>query len=539
MGLLQVILQQQQQNEQMARLKELDQRQGAVQQFHTLREIMGEKDPTTRDALMDYWGSSTFGKDIKPQLDTFRKILKGADEERIGLFQRALDDAGHGIATGNMSVRDAYGLLKDPIAAYQFVKKAAVDRQTKELLTGPVPQGAPEGPPPPPEMGQNPTIMTQKAADPMTAVEAGIDHWRQKASQLVSIGAPKEAVDLAEKNAAALEGRLTRMGDTQTETIVDAEGTNHRVMFNKRTGAVMRVLGNAGKDTQVVSGTDANGDPTQTLVNKNTGQPIAELPAPGPKYATDADRIAGELYQKPFNRLNKDEMGAVNKKIRDDRLQISREQGAAAIDLKNQQPVGTAAPTLIDPKTMKSPPTTMTKDAAIKGGFVEVPEKERAALADLEQTRAILGTITTFANKLMTAESAFARTRQAAMLHAGALSGADPAAATYQAQRSAFLGILSRTLGGEKGVLTDRDVARIDSALPSFGDSKTTKDLKLGLLNNLLQTATEAKVSLMTGQPMKSDALERIQKLLDTAEKAAGRAAPAGNVDDARKRLGL
>ncbi len=38
----------------------------------------------------------------------------------------------------------------------------------------------------------------------------------------------------------------------------------------------------------------------------------------------------------------------------------------------------------------------------------------------------------------------------------------------------------SRTLGGERGVLTDRDVARIDRSLPGLFDTVAIRDAKLG-----------------------------------------------------------
>jgi hypothetical protein len=559
--MLQFILQQ----DQMKAMRQQQERENAVKEFHTLREIVGayKADPTVGDALFEYWGNSQFGKAMKPQLDVFRKSLKDGDEAKINLFQGALDKMGHGVASGNMSVRDAYGMFKDPVAAFQFIKQVGIDQQSKAILGQVEPttiagsttaypaidQGGSEVVP---THGDEAAAFTPRQASPITIerppMDAGeaqglterhIDSWRQKAMALETIGNEKAASG-AWKSVKLLEDRLTRMGDTQTETITGDDGKNYRVMYNKRTGESMRVLGSAGKDTQVIQGTDEAGNPVQNLVNKNTGDVIATMPA-SRAGNTLAERTAVTRVPSGSRADIQNEALRIETGLREAAGYATAKGLAAA---KREEPVGTTAATLINPKTMQSPPTTMTRDEAIKAGYLEVPEKERASLADLEQTKAILSTIKIFADKLITAESPLERTSQALKLKAGAVSGTDPAAATYQAQRQSFLGIISRTLGGERGVLTDRDVARIDSALPSFSDSKTTKNLKIGLLNNLLKTATEAKMALITGQPIQTGAVERIQALLDAAEKVSakdgkGGGDKAGDVDAARKRLGL
>src|SRR5690606_29471440 len=50
---------------------------------------------------------------------------------------------------------------------------------------------------------------------------------------------------------------------------------------------------------------------------------------------------------------------------------------------------------------------------------------------------------------------------------AAAITQSSPEAANYKRQTKAFLSLISRGLG-EKGVLTDKDLDRIDNALPEF-----------------------------------------------------------------------
>ena len=144
--------------------------------------------------------------------------------------------------------------------------------------------------------------------------------------------------------------------------------------------------------------------------------------------------------------------------------------------------------------------------------------KTKEALADLQQTEAIFDSIRQMSGALMIAKSAPEALLQSAKLYGGATLKTNTLAAAYEDSKQAFLGVLSRSLGGERGVLTDRDIARIDKMLPGFGDTKAVRDLKIGLIDNLLKTSMEAKNSMLAGKPVSGDFRARIETLIRKAE---------------------
>lgn len=60
------------------------------------------------------------------------------------------------------------------------------------------------------------------------------------------------------------------------------------------------------------------------------------------------------------------------------------------------------------------------------------------------------------------------------------------AEANFNAQRTLLFNKIARELGGEKGVLSDQDIKRIESSLPALGDSLTQKKAKMQAIYNLL-----------------------------------------------------
>ena len=60
------------------------------------------------------------------------------------------------------------------------------------------------------------------------------------------------------------------------------------------------------------------------------------------------------------------------------------------------------------------------------------------------------------------------------------------AEANFNSQRSLLFNQIARTLGGEKGVLSDQDIQRIDNALPKLTDSYSQKMAKMKAVYDLL-----------------------------------------------------
>ena len=58
--------------------------------------------------------------------------------------------------------------------------------------------------------------------------------------------------------------------------------------------------------------------------------------------------------------------------------------------------------------------------------------------------------------------------------------------ANFNAQRTLLFNKIARELGGEKGVLSDQDIKRIEQALPTLSDTKAQKQAKMEAIYNLL-----------------------------------------------------
>ena len=58
--------------------------------------------------------------------------------------------------------------------------------------------------------------------------------------------------------------------------------------------------------------------------------------------------------------------------------------------------------------------------------------------------------------------------------------------ANFNAQRTLLFNQIARKLGGEKGVLSDADIKRVEAALPSLGDTYKQKQAKMQAIYQLL-----------------------------------------------------
>lgn len=67
-----------------------------------------------------------------------------------------------------------------------------------------------------------------------------------------------------------------------------------------------------------------------------------------------------------------------------------------------------------------------------------------------------------------------------------ALNTLSPAEANFNSQRTLLFNRIARDLGGEKGVLSDQDIKRIEQSLPTLGDTTAQKKAKMNAIYNLL-----------------------------------------------------
>jgi hypothetical protein len=124
--------------------------------------------------------------------------------------------------------------------------------------------------------------------------------------------------------------------------------------------------------------------------------------------------------------------------------------------------------------------------------------KSKDAIAAFGDAENQLNTLEGLAKKVITAGGPVGALYQRLSQGLGAKTKASPDAALYNDTVSAFLSSLSRA-AGEKGVLTDQDVARIKSALPAFSDTADIANAKLETLRNLFKAKKQSAVNAYGG----------------------------------------
>ena len=151
---------------------------------------------------------------------------------------------------------------------------------------------------------------------------------------------------------------------------------------------------------------------------------------------------------------------------------------------------------------------------AMETGKLEMKQK----MADLDNVNVLVDEIQGLTDNLITAKNGFEAIKQGAALQVGVLTRSNNAAKVYQDTRQAFLGILSRQLGGERGVLTDRDIFRISGALPQFSDTRAMKDFKIASLRLIIATAIDAKKRGLSGEPADPQLKKQMELMFKTLD---------------------
>ena len=165
------------------------------------------------------------------------------------------------------------------------------------------------------------------------------------------------------------------------------------------------------------------------------------------------------------------------------------------------------------------PPAGITQGDLDKSGrYAFIEDKQKEALRGLRRSEGLLGSVLGFADRSITATTGEAAIRQVVDFKTNEYLARNPVAKTFVETRDAFLGSIARDLGGERGVLTDRDIERVRKAIPGPWDTVATKDLKKALIADLIATSRNALIAEVTGQ---SPAGHRRQlaELLDAIEK--------------------
>jgi hypothetical protein len=79
--------------------------------------------------------------------------------------------------------------------------------------------------------------------------------------------------------------------------------------------------------------------------------------------------------------------------------------------------------------------------------------------------------------------------------------------ANFNSQRQLLFNKIARDLGGEKGVLSDQDIKRIEGALPSYTDSLEQKNAKMSAIYDLLNDRLSVEGGSIGEQSASNDPL--------------------------------
>jgi len=204
------------------------------------------------------------------------------------------------------------------------------------------------------------------------------------------------------------------------------------------------------------------------------------------------------------------ELEAKSPTIQEAKKAVAAATGAEAVKLKEQQPVPpeerakhTDVEALLATGDLVQPPAGITAGELAKSPrYVAISDKQKDQLGELAVSNQTLGGLLAMADRLITARSAPEAWAQGLRLHAGAFTGENPLAKSYVDAKKGFLGPISRSVAKERGVLTDRDIGRIDSALSSFFDTQQSKDLKKAIVTDIFEVSRRASIAAVAGKSL-------------------------------------
>lgn len=150
-------------------------------------------------------------------------------------------------------------------------------------------------------------------------------------------------------------------------------------------------------------------------------------------------------------------------------------------------------------------------------GKVPVAPAQRVKLAELAKAIPILSELRRGIATLDLAESIPTTAFKGPLLASQSLSPASKAG-VYNAKKKAFLAQLSRA-SGERGVLTDQDIARIENNIPGFFDTKESSEEKLASIERVLNEIQAKAESALVGSPFSKGKPRKERKIGGLSDK--------------------
>ena len=166
----------------------------------------------------------------------------------------------------------------------------------------------------------------------------------------------------------------------------------------------------------------------------------------------------------------------------------------------------------------------ITAGQAVDQGFVRVPVADRniKTLEEIIQGEGVFAQLDELSNRVITEVDPI----QALLAGPGKVVRGlfnQEFIKTFNAARAGFAtSILAKRIGAEAGVLTNQDIERVQKMLPTLFDSKDIRDLKVGMIRDLIDFRKDFAIRLATKRGLRSDAVKafenRFRARLDRVE---------------------
>jgi len=335
--------------------------------------------------------------------------------------------------------------------------------------------------------------------------ETIVDNYSSDFNEILSryggIQSSSKAVDMTKEKIASLEA--------EKNIAPQAESLAAQLISNG-------VQADVGQLTNDIAGMLANGVSVNDILT-TYGQ---EKPGAGAgvkqKITQTAEEISLELYNKSFTELSPDERADVLQTKQDRAVEVSTGKVKGRIEAGLDAPLSSTDLTkFVNPDTLaKFPAGTTMREVRKSGGFAATPTQLQK-IADLDNAGFIVTQLDELSKQIITATDAASALIQGGTLKAGAFAKTNTAAAAYEDQLAQFTGVISRALGGERGVLTDTDIRRVVNGMPKFRDTKAIRDFKMGVIQLLFETATDAQKRAITGRAKDPKIRKELNVLLD------------------------
>lgn len=131
-------------------------------------------------------------------------------------------------------------------------------------------------------------------------------------------------------------------------------------------------------------------------------------------------------------------------------------------------------------------------------GLVQLSDTQRNTIDQINRSLGIIDQLTSSLSGLELAEGGFERFTLGPMLELGAMFQTNEDATIFKSRRDSVLATLARATG-ERGVLTDQDVARAEKALPKLTDTRDVADRKLAEFKSLMEEFQRRAIQTYTG----------------------------------------